>query len=201
MNETQKESELPSECCEDLDLLFDKAWKTIEDGVADRHMPAHTPTLATTGNDGLPKLRTIVVRHVSKSELVIRFHTDIRSSKAAELRRQSGCCIHVYDKAAGLQLRFDGYAELHHESTVAKSAWDGSSPMSRKCYGQLQAPGAKLADPNLARLDGSSEGFQNFCAVLVNVTAVDLYALSHTGHRRAHWTVNNGTWTGHWLAP
>lgn len=194
-------SESASERCGDLDRMFGNAWTIIEDGAVDRRVAAHTPTLATTGRDGFPNLRTVVVRHASKADGTIRFHTDVRSSKVAELKQNDRCCLHVYDKSAGMQLRFDGHAELHHADIIARRAWDESKPMSRKCYRQVPAPGQVLATQEDAQPDPSNDGFGNFCAVVVNICNIDLYALSHKGHRRVVWNLIDGRWTGCRLAP
>jgi len=45
-----------------LDEIRADAFRLIARGVADRRSPFRTPTLATVGVDGRPRLRTVVLR-------------------------------------------------------------------------------------------------------------------------------------------
>ncbi|NBR79124.1 MAG: pyridoxamine 5'-phosphate oxidase, partial [Alphaproteobacteria bacterium] len=58
----------------------------LERGAADRRSAFHTPTVATIGLDGRPRLRTIVLRACDTANRSLRFHTDARSDKINELR-------------------------------------------------------------------------------------------------------------------
>ncbi len=189
---------------DDLDGSLDHAWSLIGRGAHDRRSPFHTPTLATVGAGGAPEARTVVLRGASRETATLRFHTDLRSHKPAQLVHDPRCSVHVYDQAAKIQLRLRGRAALHGEGDVADLAWSGSQPRSRICYAQASGPGVTLASPaDLAAqpaLDGP-DARANFAVILVTVEEIEWLYLSHLGHRRALWSRDGATWDGTWLAP
>ncbi|MEL7049917.1 MAG: pyridoxamine 5'-phosphate oxidase family protein, partial [Pseudomonadota bacterium] len=85
----------------DLDLTLSQIWRRLERGVADRRSPFHTPTVATMRRaDGLPNLRTVVLRACEHQDRQLTFHTDARSEKCRELRANPAIALHVYDPQA-----------------------------------------------------------------------------------------------------
>lgn len=187
---------------DDLDASLRHAWDLLEQGVKARRSAFHTPSLATVGMDGLPDVRTVVLRQADRARALLRFHTDRRSGKWEQLSRNDRCAVHIYDAAMKIQLRLRGTAALHHGDAVATAAWEGSRPLSRQCYAQPAAPGAALDRP-LAGGDaqGPTDGAENFCVLLFTVDRVEWLYLSHRGHRRAAWSRTANGWNGGWLAP
>jgi len=197
------EADLP-DFYDDLELSFEHAWATIEEGARDRLSPMHTPTLATVAPDGAPDLRTVVLREASLNDAHLRVHTDQRSAKLDHLARDARCAVHGYDPQAKIQVRLSGTAHVHLDDEVADAAWAGSQQMSLMCYAQPVAPGDALADPSEAAVaDGTdpATGRAHFGVLIVAVKRLEWLYLSHRGHRRAAWSLRDGTWSGGWLAP
>jgi pyridoxamine 5'-phosphate oxidase len=71
---------------DDLSLTLEEAWSRLTGGVRDRRSPFHTPAIATIGLDGRPRMRTVVLRGADAGQGVLRFHTDLRGGKVAEIR-------------------------------------------------------------------------------------------------------------------
>jgi pyridoxamine 5'-phosphate oxidase len=194
---------LPPSYYDDLPATLDEAWGLLVRGAVDRRHPFHTPTVATVGLDGTPRVRTVVLRAVDARARTVRFHTDRRSCKFAELTHAPAIALHAYDPGAKVQVRLSGTAELHAlGSDLAASAWRQSQAMSRLCYGQIASPGAAVDDPHAALVGGSEDlAERNFVAVVTTVSRLEWLYLAHAGHRRALFTWNADTLSASWLAP
>jgi len=186
---------------DDLEATRLEAWKLLTRGVADRRSPFHTPAIVTVGLDGAPRVRTVVLRAAEPSARLLRFHTDARSGKVAEIAREPRVGVHVYDARSKIQVRLDGVARVHPwPSPRAQASWEASRPQSRACYAQALAPAAVIATPE----DGAAqagEGIENFNVVEVDVAAIEWLYLFHAGHRRARFVWTGEGWVGNWLAP
>ena len=189
----------------DLDAVLIEAWQLIQSGVTDRKSPFHLPTVSTVTRGGGPSLRTVVLRGADPERRRLRFHTDRRSAKFEELERAPQFALHVYDPAIQTQIRLFGTGQTHHNDAEAKSAWNGSAPMSRLCYAAPEAPGQAVAAPPAApRLEDfvDGEGFENFCAVVLQVDRLEWLHLAASGHQRALFVWDaSGDCSAQWLAP
>jgi len=189
---------------DDLDATLRHAWACLTRGVKDRRSPFHTPTIATLGTDGRPRMRTVVLRAVDAAARNFRFHTDIRGLKVAEIAADSRVALHVYDARGKFQLRMEGRAEVLAEGPITDAAWDGSRMMSRACYATRPAPGTQIDAPNGFSLPESEAeidaGRKNFSAVVVTVELVETLYLDHAGHRRAVFDLA-ADGSGIWLTP
>lgn len=173
---------------DDLDLTLCEAWGLISRGVADRKCAFHTPAVATSGLDGRPRLRTVVLRGADAAGRWVQFHTDRRSAKHSELLRDPRVSVLFYDPGWKVQIRLEGSAMLHERDAAGADAWARSQAMSRICYAQAAAPGSVVADPaaaTVASADGDRFGIANFVAVRVMVQSLEWLYLAHQGHRRA----------------
>jgi pyridoxine/pyridoxamine 5'-phosphate oxidase len=167
----------------------------------------HTPTVATLGLDGSPQCRTVVLRHFEPEEPFLRFHTDTRSSKYAELNRDPRLSMHFYDADEKIQLRLAGRAEIHCSDAVSDEAWLVSQALSRHCYATTPSPGAVIAAGDAFTIPTghvlSDEGREHFCAVRLIVSRMEWLWLGSDGHRRAafEWSSEGGMPIGKWLVP
>jgi hypothetical protein len=172
-------------------------------GASDRRSAFHTPTIATIGVDGRPRLRTVVLRAVDAAARSLRFHTDRRSEKITELAREPRTAAHFYDPAAKIQVRVEGTAQVHGGDEVALGAWQSSQRMSRICYGTAPGPGTRIPTGDGFTLPSAAPeidaGQENFVAVVVRALRVEWLYLDHLGHRRAIFDETDGTRS--WLAP
>jgi hypothetical protein len=188
----------------DLAAALGDAWARLEEGVRNRRSPFHSPMAATIGLDGQPRARVVILRGCEPAERSLRFHTDRRSDKIAELIRQPRIALTAYDAAAKVQVRAEGQASLHKDDAVADAAWDGSRVFSRICYGAEPGPGSELAGPGAFRLPADeaeiAAGRAHFCAVRIVVERLEWLYLAHEGHRRARFDVASGA-NGVWLSP
>ncbi len=192
---------------DDLDGTLEEAFRLLARGKADRRSPFHTPCIATLGPDGRPRLRTMVLRAVDPSRRTLRFHTDARSDKAAELSADDRAAVHFYDPGAKIQIRLEGRAILHGHDALADEAWAQSRPMSRACYGVMPGPGERLDAAGGFSLPAdeaaSAAGREHFRVVLFVFERLEWLWLEHAGHRRALFLWEDGLPRpeSRWLVP
>ena len=171
-------------------------------GVKDRRSPFHSPTIATTGPDGRPSLRTVVLRGANRDDARLRFHTDRRSAKFAQLAARAELALHVYDPTRKVQIRIDGAAELATPAEHA-SIWAGMTAPAKACYQVGLPPGTPLSEPAAAGPGALDEegGYANFCVFDVRIRRLEWLFLSARGHRRAAFVWEADGPTGTWLVP
>ena len=183
----------------------DRVWALAQRGVVDRRSCWHTPTIGTQSETGAPELRTVVLRGVSHTDWIMRFHTDVRSGKFAQLRRCPLVALHVYDQRHKLQVRISGNATLHTDDEIAEQAWSATRPMSRIGYAQEHRPGQKRDVERLPQLAVGQHDVRartNFAAVFIHVTKIDWLSLAAEGHSRVLLERDSsGALVAHWLAP
>lgn len=189
---------------DDLDASLAQAWALLVRGVHDRHAPAHLLGVATTDAQGLPELRTVVLRRCSPQARQLVFHTDRRSAKWQQLQQRPQLALLVYDPQHKIQLRLRGSARLEHEGAAIDSLWASMAAMSQQCYGVGQPPGTPAPDPHTALAGGcgpAAPGRAHFGLVEVEVTSLEWLYLAAAGHRRARFDWQGQGWEKTWLVP
>ena len=83
----------------------------------------------------------------------MRFHSDRRAPKFAQLAASPKCSVLFYDKASKLQLRASGVATLHLGDGDATRAWRESNEASRRCYHVEEPPSAPTTLDRLRTLE------------------------------------------------
>jgi pyridoxamine 5'-phosphate oxidase len=174
---------------DDASAMLDYAFGLLQRAVKDRRSPLHTPTIATMGQNGWPRARTVVLRHVDASGRILRFHSDRRGDKIAELTQNPRISLHGYDLQHKFQIRIEGNATIHRDDEVAELAWHTSQPMSRVCYTVSPPQGRVIASGDAFTLSDDrtdlTPGRDAFCAVLIHFDRLEWLWLAASGHRRA----------------
>jgi len=158
----------------DLEAAERTAWDLMVRGVHSRRSAFHQATVATIGAQGA-QARTVVLRGADRAARRVRFHTDRRSRKVAELSENPALAVHLYDHGAKVQVRLHGTAHLCVGDATAAAVWRGMREMSRACYRQRVPPGAAIGAPDeaaAAPLDDAA-GFRNFVIVDVEVPTLE----------------------------
>ncbi|MDN7585868.1 pyridoxamine 5'-phosphate oxidase family protein [Burkholderia seminalis] len=190
---------------ESLAQTYDRLWSCLESGVGAQRSPFTMLQAATLGLDGMPRVRTIVLRQVSRADRVLSFHTDARSEKVAELRRDPRFSIVANDLDALVQIRAQGIASICEDEAQRRAVWASSRPHTLLLYRAPLPPGTPIASPEQAHIDGtasSGDGYENFCLIHMTVTRIDWLELARTGHRRAVFDLNGESgYEARWIAP
>ena len=179
----------------DLPDLYAQVWTRLVRGVRDRRAPTRHPTLATVTSDGKPQARTVVLRAADKTTGTLDIHTDLQSSKVADLRATTFAALHVWDTGAHLQMRLEATVTILTGPDVA-ALWAEVPDASRQSYGSLPAPGRPIAHA----LDYAKQpDAESFAVLRMTVQTIDALHLG-AHHRRARFD-RDGRWAGIWLAP
>ncbi|WP_439546258.1 pyridoxamine 5'-phosphate oxidase family protein [Sandarakinorhabdus sp.] len=194
---------------EDLPTILADAWRLLVRGGADRRSPLHTPAVASVDADGLPQARVMVLRKADAATATLRFHTDARSPKVAELDGRPVSVL-AYHAGENIQLRIAGTARIGRDDAEVDGIWNQSTTFARRCYMAEQAPGTPLPGPasglpewiegQQPTIDQIAPARPNFAVLWVQVTAIDWLHLANSGHRRAVFRRADG-WRGMWVAP
>ncbi|KHK59651.1 pyridoxamine 5'-phosphate oxidase [Burkholderia sp. A9] len=192
---------------ESLTQTYDRVWSCLESGVSTQRSPFTMLQAATLGVDGAPKVRTIVLRQVSRADRQLSFHTDVRSEKVAELRRDPRIAIVANDLDALVQIRAEGVASICDDEAQRRAIWQSSRPHTLLLYRAPLRPGTPIESPEDVHVAASQsaaatdDGYQNFCLLHVTVTRIDWLELARSGHRRAVFDLNDDGYEGRWIAP
>lgn len=197
----------------DIAASLEEAWRLLLEGSNDRKSPLHTPAVATVRDDGIPSQRIMVLRDAVRDSRMLRFHTDFRASKVADVGQNGPMSVLGYHRDAKVQLRLSGLGRIETSSAACDAAWDDATLYGKRCYLADPAPGSMVEAPT-SGLDPSvegrkPEGFEvapardNFAILLFEIRQIEWLHLAHTGHRRAlfSWDDNSNQWGGQWLVP
>ena len=196
---------------DELEAVLESGWGLLEAGASNRRAMMHTPVVASLNHLGHPDQRVMVLRSVSRSERMLRFHTDVRSPKIAQIA--DGAAVHVlaYEAEARVQLRMGGHAWIVADGAEADAAWQESTLFARRCYLGLEGPGSASAVPTSGlpkaiegrkpSEDQVAPGRKNFALLKVRIDCMDWFNLAQTGHRRALIEWEHGVPYGRWLVP
>ncbi|MCP1337398.1 pyridoxamine 5'-phosphate oxidase family protein [Futiania mangrovi] len=194
----------------DLRAVLDAAWDMMGQGVRNRRHGFHHPSVGTLTPSG-PEVRTVILRGVDRGGRTVRFHTDTRSHKVAEIAADPRVAIHFYDPAAKVQVRLTGTARVHADDALADAAWENTAVFSRRCYLAVDGPGTPSDVPtpgflpqfetNEQTAEETDAGRAHFAAVVIEAVRLEWLYIAFTGHRRARFDWDGSDWQGRWLVP
>ncbi|PAJ86502.1 pyridoxamine 5'-phosphate oxidase family protein [Burkholderia ubonensis] len=187
---------------ESLQSTYDRLWACLESGVGTKRSPFTMLQAATLGLDGAPKVRTLVLRQVRRAGHVLSFHTDVRSEKVAELRRDPRIALVGVDLDALVQIRVEGIASICTDEAERRAVWQASRPHTLLLYRTPLPPGTPVATPADTGPMTTDDGYANFCLIHVTATRIDFLDLAPSeGHLRAIFDLHAGGYNGRWVAP
>ena len=161
--------------------FVDDALSALERSLHDRGSDLRNVQLATVSPDGLPQIRTLVLRGFERSPARAEMHSDGRAGKTRDIAHASSVALLAWSAADHLQLRLEGTARLHQGDDVARARWDKLSPGARKAYGLRSTPGRDKADPGDQSHLSPEEQFRQFVVIEVALSAVDVLRLGPDG--------------------
>lgn len=138
-------------------------------------------SLATVDIQGIPQVRSVVLRDVNLTQDSIIIFTDRRSGKVADIRQQPQCSVLLWCPDRQQQWRMHCIGRVLEDNTPYWQAIANSR--SIKDYATSVAPGTTLEN-GLTFDIVSAE--QHFCVIELEVRSIDRLWLSKEGHRRQH---------------
>ena len=188
----------------DIIILLDK-------GVKERKHPFHTPVFSNNTNGSFVDSRVVVLRKFDKNNLILNFHTDLRSPKVSELKKNNNSSLLFYDSEIKIQLRIKTRSKINYQNKITRDAWEITNLSSRKCYLTQVSPSSKSSTPTdgiPAHLKGvdpsqieSEIGYNNFVVIQNQILNIDWLYLSSKGHRRLKIIFDEYSPNFEWLIP
>ena len=150
-------------------------------GIKESNHPFHQFVFASTENDIIQQ-RTVVLRRWVLKRRSIIFHTDYRSPKVKQIKKNPDCSILFYSKPDKLQLRFKCFSHIHHNDRLSKYIYSQTTPNQRKCYETPYIPSTKMNNTIAESTTSSPE--DNFSVCVCNFNELEILFLNHQKHIR-----------------
>ena len=191
--------------------IFDNIKELLSIAVTDRHHGFHTPIFSNKNQNNSIDSRVIVLRKFEKQNLIMNFHTDFRSPKIENLKKDSESYFVFYDYKIKTQLRIKTNSIINNKNDVTKNIWGQTRLSSRKCYLTKKAPSSitKLPEDGIPlhlkgidpSKDESEKGYKNFTVIQNEIKHIDWLYLASSGHRRLKIDFKNSEPLYKWIIP
>ncbi len=179
------------------DVFFEELVTELRLGTSKKGHPFRYMTMATTDEEGGPRLRTVVLRRVTE-DLKLFLYTDQRSTKVTHIKKNKRASLLVYHPKKLLQLKMDASARCITDEDTLKRYWSGVPLASRKDYTAVSPPGSPISNPDALSY---SEGLDNFCILELHPTKIEYLKLKRPNHIRVDYTREGNDWKGQFLVP
>lgn len=154
----------------------------------------------STVNKELPKSRWVVFRKLT-SEKTFYIYTDARSEKVTELTINSNCGLLFYHQRHGLQIRFEGVAQIHQQNALTHTFWPGVMGNSAKNYTTTLPPGTPIESVESGNSFLKETTDTHFVIIEIIPQRMEMLQLGRDGHIRASFKRVNEEWQGTFLVP
>ena len=177
-------------------------WRELQACPRDKGHAWRTPVLATTDSLGDPQARVVVLRQVDPPARRLRFFTDARSPKLAQILARPRGVLVLWSPALRWQLRLTVTLAVRTSGSELSSAWLRlrTSRAANDYLGRLP-PGSEIdtAAPAAIGAPDISDGERGHLAFVdASVQAIDWLELGDEAPRRARFEPDR---TGCWLQP
>ena len=173
----------------------------LSDAVENAKTLFHSPIVSSIEDSKIVS-RVMVLREFNLKERFMRFHTDYRAPKIKQYKKNNTATVLGYDPILKVQIKLQGTIESHYHNSITRSAWDGSTTRSKKCYSVKDGSSFVIDNPDEYDLkDGKIEdGYMNFAVLIFKFDSLEFLHLKSSGHRRAihSW---DGKYKSQWLVP
>ena len=185
--------------------------QNLSRGVKDRKHIFHTPVFCNVDDENAIESRVVVLRQFDSQNMVINFHTDVRSPKVTSLKKNNNSLFVFYDHKLKIQLRIKTASIINNQNTIAEEMWGNTKLISRKCYLTEKAPSSVTSLPEDGideslkgkepSLEESEKGYKNFTVVQNEIQQIDWLYLAASGHRRLKIILKDTIPSFEWIIP
>ena len=194
---------------------FESIFKEIKNllylGANNRKNSFHTPIFSNIDKEKSIDSRIVVLRKFDEEKLILNFHTDFRSPKILDLKKNNQSSFLFYDPSIKIQLRIKTLSSINNQNQITKQSWSLTQLSSRKCYLTKKTPSAKtkvLEDGLPKHLQGidptkdeSEIGYNNFSVIQNKIESIDWLYLNYSGHERLNINCKKSTPVFSWVIP
>ena len=110
---------MPTSSKENTDEIFEEIKRNLTRGVKDRKHNFHTPVFCNVNNEGHIESRVVVLRKFDPIKLVLNFHTDFRSPKTTDLKKNNNSLFVFYDHKLKIQFWIRSVSILNTQNCIA----------------------------------------------------------------------------------
>ena len=192
-------------------VIFDNIKKLLTIGVKDRNHAFHTPVFSSNTSNNSVNSRVVVLRKFHQENLILYFHTDYRSPKIIDLKKNNETIFVFYDLKLKTQIRIKTISKIHYLDDIMKEAWKLTRLFSRKCYLTQKIPSSitTIAEDGIPKYlkgidptqDESEIGYANFSVIENIIQDIDWLYLESSGHRRLKITFKKNKPIFEWIIP
>lgn len=177
--------------------VFNDLKKELEIGLTEKDHPFKYCTLGTVGLDRMARLRTIVLRGITK-DLQLTFFTDKRSKKVTHITENNKVSMLFYHPQKRVQLKIEGIASLINDEKILQAHWKTIPEHLKKDYTTTSAPGTTLTSKDaIAYLNEE----HHFCIVHIAPHKIEYLKLDQPHHTRVKFSLEEGIWKGAYVMP
>ncbi|UWX54018.1 pyridoxamine 5'-phosphate oxidase family protein [Maribacter litopenaei] len=179
-----------------MDIFWNELQEELKRGTTEKRHPFRFGTFGTVGIDKLPRLRTIVLRHVYENGY-LSFYTDKRSKKVIHITENPNVSLLFYHPEKLLQVKIEGLASIVTDEHKLQTMWRDIPESNKKDYTTDNAPGSTLKNPdNLEYLTGD----HFFCMIEIEPFRIEYLKLKRPHHIRVAYAKEDN-WKGEFLVP
>lgn len=183
--------------------LENEIWNLINDAVSTKKNPLKTVCLSTTGINGFPESRIVVLRNVNKETKTIEIHTDSRSEKYQQLISNPNSSLLFYDPENLRQIRMLAFAKTYHQNEVALQVLNTLSVLAKNLYGLDTHPGTEgKIDIQKSANYVEENSKKHFVVIRLKILSIDFLELNREFHKRAILSYHdNSLVSASWVMP
>ncbi|MCM4169954.1 pyridoxamine 5'-phosphate oxidase [Arenibacter sp. TNZ] len=169
----------------------------LQKGPTEKDHPFKFFTFSTVGLDQVARLRTVVLREVSK-DLKLTFYTDKRSKKITHIKENKKVSLLLYHPSKLIQIKIEGTAAFKDDNDTKEKYWSKLDTLAKKQYTTTRSPGSNLINPqNLEYLSEEN----HFCLVEITPYKIEYLKLSQPNHIRVRFSKVGNLWESEYLVP
>lgn len=195
-----------------LPNLEQLAWQKLVNGSVKKKNGFRNMCVGTNGPKNDTSLRIVVNRKVVEAQKTIYFHTDNRSRKVYDLKKNNHITLLFYDPRQRTQIVVKAIATIDADPLYTTDRWRATSPKARLSYMAIEPPNTHSDFPNI----GYDEQFlenepselvsnlyqKNFSIIACQVYELEFLYLDNSGNRKANFCYKNGILTSStWVVP
>ena len=175
-------------------------WDYLNQGKKNKKSAFHYPTFISLGTE--IHCRTLILRDVNKTKLLITFFTDLRSKKKNDIENKNKTSVHIYDKKKNIQVCLFGQASLESNNDITRNYWKKINSFSKLNYASKKSPGSVITKPeNIIMLKREENLYKNFAVINIRIHKIDWLELSRQGNKRALFCYKNNSFDAKWIIP
>ncbi|WP_079212821.1 pyridoxamine 5'-phosphate oxidase family protein [Brucella pituitosa] len=184
------------------EITLPKIWQMLGQAMVER-TPFTLMQLATIGNEGKPKLRTIVARRFDEATACLSFITDVRSPKVKEILDNPSVSLVAFDADASVQLRIDGIASIIEDEYRRQICWNMLHNHTHDLFHSSLPPGTAIPYATAETLENCDPelAYERFCLINIYLEYVEWLQISTLPHVRRSFIRESRGWMGSWIVP